>query len=133
MLALDTTALENTRFEGHADIDINSTEIDGEINYYDGKIFVEYENSKVYLETTSLLDFIQMIPSYGLNLSLPEELTDIDINSIMSKLDAMEPEKVNDGYLFRLELTDTIDLLLKSDDEYNFIGVKTNKFYFENT
>lgn len=133
LLALDTTALENTRFEGHADIDINSTEIDGEINYYDGKIFVEYENSKVYLETTSLLDFIQMIPSYGLNLSLPEELTDIDINSIMSKLDAMEPEKINDGYLFRLELTDTIDLLLKSDDEYNFTGVKTNKFYFENT
>lgn len=132
-LELDTSALENTRFEGSTDIDINGADINARINYYDGKIFMDYENSKLFLETDSLLDFIETIPNYGLNLTLPKELTNIDINGIMSKLDTMEPEKTSDGYLFKLELSDTIELLLKSDDEYNFTGAKTNKFYFENT
>ena len=63
-LELDTSALENTRFEGSTDIDINGADINARINYYDGKIFMDYENSKLFLETDSLLDFIETIPNY---------------------------------------------------------------------
>ena len=104
------------------------------MNYYDGKIFFDYsENSKLYLETDSLLDFVDMIPNYGVDVALPEELTNLDINKIMTDLSSMEPAKVPGGYFFKLSLSDQIDLLFKSDENYNFIGVKTNKFYFEDT
>ena len=132
-LGLDTANLENTRFEGTTSVKFNGLNLGGDINYYNGKIFFDYEDSKLFLETTSLLDFVDMIPNYGVNVALPEELTNLDINGIMSKLETMEPEKTTGGYLFKLELNDNIDLLFKSDEDYNFIGVKTNKFYFENT
>lgn len=132
-LGLDTANIENTRFEGNVDVQFNGIDFKGALNYYDGKIFFDYENSKLFLETDSLLNFVNMIPNYGVDVALPEELTSLDINKIMTDLGSMEPEKVPGGYLFKLSLSDQIDLLFKSDENYNFIGVKTNKFYFEDT
>lgn len=132
-LGLDTANIENTRFEGNVDVQFNGIDFNGALNYYDGKIFFDYENSKLFLETDSLLNFVNMIPNYGVDVALPEELTNLDINKIMTDLGSMEPEKVPGGYFFKLSLSDQIDLLLKSDENYNFIGVKTNKFYFEDT
>lgn len=132
-LGLDTANIENTRFEGNVDVQFNGINFNGAMNYYDGKIFFDYQNFKLFLETDSLLDFVNMIPNYGVDVALPEELTSLDINKIMTDLGSMEPEKVPGGYLFKLSLSDQIDLLFKSDENYNFIGVKTNKFYFEDT
>lgn len=132
-LGLDTANIENTRFEGNVDVQFNGIDFNGALNYYDGKIFFDYENSKLFLETDSLLDFVDMIPNYGVDVALPEELTNLDINKIMTDLGSMEPEKVPGGYFFKLSLSDQIDLLFKSDENYNFIGAKTNKFYFEDT
>lgn len=132
-LALDTSNIANTRFEGHTDVQFNGLNFNGDLQYYDEKIFLDYEQSKMFLKTDSILDFVNMIPNYGINLTLPEELTSLDINKIMADINAMEPEKVNDGYFFKLNLNDNIELMLKSDDEYNFTGVMTNKFFFEDT
>lgn len=132
-LGLDTANIENTRFEGNVDVQFNGIDFNGALNYCDGKIFFDYENSKLFLETDSLLDFVNMIPNYGVDVALPEELTSLDINKIMTDLGSMEPEKVPGGYFFKLSLSDQIDLLFKSDENYNFTGVRTNKFYFEDT
>lgn len=132
-LGLDTANIANTRFEGNVDVQFNGIDFHGAMNYYDGKIFFDYEDSKLYLETDSLLNFVNMIPNYGVDVALPEELTNLDINKIMTDLGSMEPEKVPGGYFFKLSLSDQIDLLFKSDENYNFIGVKTNKFYFKDT
>lgn len=132
-LGLDTANIENTRFEGNVNVQFNGIDFNGALNYYDGKIFFNYENSKLFLETDSLLDFVDMIPNYGVDVALPEELTNLDINKIMTDLGSMEPEKVPGGYFFKLSLSDQIDLLFKSDENYNFTGVRTNKFYFEDT
>lgn len=133
-LGLDTANIENTRFEGNVDVQFNGINFHGAMNYYDGKIFFDYdENTKLFLKTDSLLDFVDMIPNYGVDVALPEELTSLDINKIMTDLSSMEPEKVPGGYFFKLSLSDQIDLLFKSDENYNFTGVKTNKFYFKDT
>ena len=132
-LGLDTANIANTRFEGNVGVQFNGINFNGDLNYYDGKIFFNYDNSKLFLKTDSLLEFVNMIPNYGVDVSLPEEITNLDVNKIMNDLSSMEPEKVPGGYLFELALNDQIDLLFKSDENYNFIGVKTNKFYFENT
>lgn len=92
-LGLDTANIENTRFEGNVDVQFNGINFHGAMNYYDGKIFFDYEDSKLFLETDSLLNFVNMIPNYGVDVALPEELTNLDINKIMSDLGSMEPEK----------------------------------------
>ena len=132
-LGLDTENLNNTRFEGSLDVKVNGVNFYGDINYFNGKIFLDYEKAKLFLETSSLLEFVNMIPNYGIDLSLPEELTKFDLNKVMNDLSSMEPEAINGGYLFKLSLNEDIDLVFKSDENYNFVGVKTNKFYFKNT
>ena len=132
-LALDTQAIENTKFEGDVNVALNDFNVSGSLAYNNGKIFLDYENAKLFLETTSLLEFVKMIPNYGVEISLPEEITSLDINELMNDINSMEPEKVNGGYLFKLALNENIELMFKSDEEYNFTGIKSNKFYFGST
>ena len=83
-LGLDTENLNNTRFEGSLDVKVNGVNFYGDINYFNGKIFLDYEKAKLFLETSSLLEFVNMIPNYGIDLSLPEELTKFDLNKVMN-------------------------------------------------
>ena len=132
-LSIDTANLDNIRFEGGADLEFSGTKFHGDLNYYQGKIFFDFEQAKLFLETQSLLDFVEMIPNYGVDLALPEEITNIDVNGIIEKVNSMTPEKAPNGYYFLLPLNDEIELYLKSDENYNFTGVRTNKFYFQDT
>ena len=132
-LSIDTTNLDNIRFEGGADVELNGTKLHGDLNYYQGKIFFDFEQAKLFLETQSLLDFVEMIPNYGVDIALPEEITNIDLNGIIEKVNSMEPEKAPNGYFFTLPLSEEINLYLKSDENYNFTGVRTDKFYFQDT
>ena len=132
-LSIDTANLDNIRFEGGADLEFSGTKFHGDLNYYQGKIFFDFEQAKLFLETQSLLDFVEMIPNYGVDIALPEEITNIDVNGIIEKVNSMTPEKAPNGYYFLLTLNDEIELYLKSDENYNFTGVRTNKFYFQDT
>ena len=132
-LLLDINNLDNIRFEGDLVADINGINAKGKINYFENKIYFDYENSKLSLKTDSILDFVEMIPNYGFDLALPSELTNFDLNAIVNQINSMEPEEVSGGYMFRFDLTDTIEIVLKSDKEYNFTGFRTNNFYFKDT
>lgn len=132
-LLLDINNLDNIRFEGDLVADINGINAKGKINYFENKIYFDYENSKLSLKTDSILDFVEMIPNYGFDLALPSELTNFDLNAIVNQINSMEPEEVSGGYMFRFDLSDTIEIVLKSDKEYNFTGFRTNNFYFKDT
>lgn len=132
-LLVDTMNLDNIRFEGDTTVKVNGLNASGSLSYYNKKIYLDYENAKLSLQTDSILDFTEMIPNYGVDVSLPSELTDLSLNDVLNEINTMTPEKVPTGYLFRLKLNEDIDLYVKSDDEYNFTGVKTNKFYFNDT
>ena len=132
-LLLDINNLDNIRFEGDLVADINGINAKGKINYFENKIYFDYENSKLSLKTDSILDFVEMIPDYGFDLALPSELTNFDLNAIVNQINSMEPEEVSGGYMFRFDLSDTIEIVLKSDKEYNFTGFRTNNFYFKDT
>lgn len=130
-LILDIDEVSNTKFSGDVTISFNDISANGSLSYINNKVYFDYNDSKMYLETESILDFVNMIPNYGIDISLPSEITNIDLNNIMNQLQTMEPESAPNGYFFRLNLTSDIELCFKSDTNYNFVGVRTNKFYFE--
>ena len=130
-LILDIDEVSNTKFSGDVTISYNDISANGSLSYINNKVYFDYNDSKMYLETDSILDFVNMIPNYGIDISLPSEITNIDLNNIMNQLQTMEPESAPNGYFFRLYLTSDIELCFKSDTNYNFVGVRTNKFYFE--
>ncbi len=122
-----------SKFEGDLNATINGLSFYGNLNYYDQTIFLDYENSKLYLKNESLFSFLEMLPNYGMDFSLPEELTNFDVSSIINEINSMEPEKITGGYYFKLSLTDDIEIYLKSDENYNFTGFKTNRFFYDDT
>ena len=121
------------KFKGDLLLTNNGLNLEGAVQYFNNKIYLDFDNSHFYLETNDLMDFVDMIPNYGIGIALPDELTNMDFNSIMNQVNSMEAEKINNGYLFRLNLTEDIVLYLVSDESYNFTGVKTNKFYYQDT
>ena len=123
----------NIKFKGDLLLTNNGLNLEGAVQYFNNKIYLDFDNSHFYLETNDLMDFVDMIPNYGIGIALPDELTNMDFNSIMNQVNSMEAEKINNGYLFRLNLTEDIVLYLVSDESYNFTGVKTNKFYYQDT
>lgn len=127
----DFSNLQSPMIDGSFHADFGSARVDTEIGYYDNNIYFDFNESYLYLPTNNILDFIDTLPSMGINISIPEELKNLDVNAFEEKLLAMEPVKDVQGYYFTLDLNDTISLHFKSDDEYNFTGIRTNRFYYQ--
>lgn len=130
-LRLDTSNLANTRFDGDLVIQNNGLKINSSLNYFNNRLFLTYQQSKLYLETESLLSFLEVLPTYGVNLSLPDELTNLNIDYLLETLNSLEPIAINGGYYFNFPLTEEIEIHLMSDQNYSFTGFRTNKFYFD--
>ncbi len=130
-LRLDTSNLANTRFDGDLVIQNNGLKINSSLNYFNNRLFLTYQQSKLYLETEALLSFLEVLPTYGVNLSLPDELTNLNIDYLLETLNSLEPIAINGGYYFNFPLTEEIEIHLMSDQNYSFTGFRTNKFYFD--
>ena len=94
-------------------------------------IYLDYNQSHLKLEQTELFDFVDMLPTMGINIALPDEIKNLDLNDISAKLTDMEPVSCPDGYMFEFALNDTISLFFKSDFDYQFTGLRTNKFFYK--
>lgn len=124
---------EDISFSGNVNASGNAFNINAGIGYFDDTIFLDFNNNYFYLKTDSILEFVDMLPTYGVNITLPTELTSLNVSDLLTKIQNMEPVAISGGYLFTLSLTDTIDLFFKSDSNYNFTGARTNKFFFNDT
>ena len=127
----DISDLSNLKITGDLDATYGSSHIAGTLGYFDSTIYLDYNQSHLKLEQTELFDFVDMLPTMGINIALPDEIKNLDLNAISSKLTDMEPVSCPDGYMFEFALNDTISLFFKSDFDYQFTGLRTNKFFYK--
>lgn len=127
----DFSDLEDVKLSGNLSAEMGLTSFNADLGYYDDTIYLDFNDSYLYLVTDSVLDFIDMLPSMGLNVALPEELKNLDINAFEEDILSAEPIKDVVGYYFTISLNDKIQLIFTSDDNYNFTGLRTNKFYYQ--
>ncbi len=152
----DNTAI-NVNLDVVGDIsDLNAIKVQGDVNLYlnginlttnlgyfkntesenpndKGTIYFSYKENHFYLETEHLLDFIDMLPSeYGINLNLPSEFQNLDLNTISSMIDEMEEKTTPSGDIyFILNLSEDLQLYVKTDSEYNFKGLRTDTINYK--
>ena len=127
----DVSDLSNLKISGDLFANYGASSITGSLGYFDETIYVDYNQSHLKLEQADLFDFIDMLPSMGVNISMPEEIKTLDLNDVTSKLSNMEPTSCPDGYMFELALNETISVFFKSDFNYQFTGLRTNKFFYD--
>lgn len=127
----DVSDLSNLKISGNLSANYGASYINGSLGYFDETIYVDYNQSHLKLEQADLFDFVDMLPSMGINISMPDEIKNLDLNEITSKLSSMEPTSCPDGYMFELALNDIISVYFKSDFNYQFTGLRTNKFFYD--
>ena len=125
---------------GDMNLNLDGNKIAASVSYINETIYLDYNDNYFYLETSSLMDFIDMLPSTGVSFELPEELTSLDMNAIQDEILAMEdPVRSTDGngYFFtfnlseRLGLDNEIKLYITTNEEYEFTGIRTDRFIYE--
>ena len=127
----DFSDFSNIKLSGNLSANMGLTSFSADLGYYDSNIYLDFNKSYLYLTTDDILDFVDMLPSMGLNIALPDELKNLDVNAFEEDILSAEPIKDVVGYYFTINLNETIQLIFTTDDNYNFTGLKTNKFYYK--
>lgn len=132
----DLSDLSDIQLQGKIDLDIDNSRMDANFGYFDHNLYFDYRDSYFKLETSSLLNFVGMLPEkFNFSSSLPPALLDFDVSSIMSYLDDMsdKQEDVTGGYFFTIDITDDIHLDILADEEINFAGFRTGRIDYNGT
>lgn len=138
----DIADFNDIKLQGDASLYLNGINLSADFSYMKedknnqedkGTIYFSYKENNFYLETQHILDFIDMLPSeYGIELNLPDELKNLDLITITNKIEGMEEkESTNGDIYFVLPLSETIDLFVKSDKDYNFKGIRTDEITYK--
>ena len=127
----DLSDLDDIKLKGNIDVNLDCSHLKANFGYFDGEIFFDYNESYFRLETTKLMDFVEMLPTYGLNVALPSEIENLDLEMVESYVENMSEKQLTpDGnnYYFTLELGNDetkVPLYIITDLDLNFEGVRT--------
>lgn len=126
--------LENVKVYGDIKLNYNDISFEASLTYLNKYAYFNYANNYFKMATDNVLNFANMLPDYGIEIAIPDELSNIDISSIQEKLNSMEAMHTPDGgYYFILNLSKDISVYLKSDSKYKFTGVRLENFYYQGT
>ncbi len=121
--------LENISVNAELGITVDGELINANVSYVDGVIALDVLNNHFKLATDNVLDFINMLPTYGLQLELPEEFSTIDIDALTNQLgDLKEEDKKqysNGEYYFPFSFAG-LDIGIKTDEDEKdrFLGAR---------
>lgn len=130
----DINNLENIAICGDFNLDLNGLPVPASFGYFDSTMYFNYRENYFKLATNHLLDFVAMLPDYGISMQLPEELSNLDLNAITSMINGMEEGTSPDGGKhFVLALSEDVNLYVKTDESYQFKGIRTDHLNLNGT
>lgn len=129
----DLSDLDNVKLNGNLNANVDGLKIGGDFGFYDNTVYLSVDNkTKFKLGVDTVTDFFTKLPeAYGIKFELPEELTNIDLDEIQTKIKDMDEVVTPSGeYYFVLTLVEGLDLYLKTTPEYDFTGIRTDSIFF---
>lgn len=129
----DFSNLDTPKLQGTFHADLGKGAVTTDLGYYTDTLYFTFNDSHLYLNTDDIFDFFDTLPSMGINIEIPNELKNLDLNELESSLMNMEPVKCPTGYMFEYVLSQEKEIYLyfKTDDNYSFTGLRTNKFFYQ--
>ena len=123
------------------DLNLAGIPLHGEFSYFkDTMTFSVDEICNFKLKTNDLLDFINMIPNYGVAIELPDALGTLDTTTLLTKITSLEEEDVRTlptgerFYTVSLgENEEAVAIDVLADTENNIKGIKIDHLEYQNT
>lgn len=119
--------LENIKLSGKLTVTIDNSVIIINISFLNDVIYLSNETMNIKVETSSLTKIIESLSLFDLNLDLGINLEEFDTSSLLTKLQNLKAEKLENGDLkLPFELTDDITINILADSEFMVKNISLN-------
>lgn len=123
-LQVSIADIDNIKVAGDINLKMGKLDIDLSVGYFDNTIYLDYADTHFFLKTDDITDVMDMLPTFGVNLEVPSEFSNLDFDALTGSLANMEEHKENGEHYFLFQFNEDIAIKLLSDDEYNMVGVE---------
>ena len=123
-LEVSIADIENIKLAADLNLQMGNLNLDASIGFFDSTIYLDYADTHFSLHTDDITDVMDMLPTFGVSLELPEEFSNIDFDELTGSLTNMEEVKTENEHYFLFNFNEDIAIKMLSDDEYHMIGVE---------
>ena len=122
--------LEDIKLSADVNVKTGPLDMSFTLGYFDGAIYLDYEENHFYLKTSDIGDVMNMLPSTGASVALPDELTNIDFDALTTSLTTMQEVTEGDKHYFAFNFSEDIQIRLLSNESYELVGVELPEISF---
>ena len=123
-LEISIADIENIKLAADLNLQMGNLNLEASIGFFDSTIYLDYADTHFSLHTDDITDVMDMLPTFGVNLQLPEEFSNINFDELTGSLANMEEVKTENEHYFLFNFNENIAIKMLSDDEYHMIGVE---------
>lgn len=128
---LDLPDLENFAMNAKVEADMQGTNLNAEIAYLNGTIFLSSQGTNIKLQTSSMVQIISFVANLGLNQNV--ELPEINTNELLENFQNMRAKKQADGsLLLQFKITNDCKLNFYTDENFTLKKIQANNVQFGN-
>ena len=123
-LEVSIADIENIKLSADLNLQMGNLNLDASIGFFDNTIYLDCFDSHFSLHTDDITDVMDMLPTFGVNLELPEEFSNIDFDELTASLTTMEEVKTENEHYFLFNFSEDIAIKMLTNDDYEMIGVE---------
>ena len=116
--------IDNIKVAADLNLQMGNLNLDASVGFFDSTIYLDYADTHFSLHTDDIADVMDMLPTFGANIELPEEFSNIDFDELTASLANMEEVKTENEHYFLFNFTEDIAIKMLSDDEFHMTGVE---------
>ena len=116
--------IDNIKVVADLNIKMGNLDLDASIGFFDNTIYLDYADTHFCMSTDDITDVMNMLPTFGADIELPEEFSNLDFDELTASLANMEEVKTENEHYFQFNFTEDIVIKMLSDDEFHMIGVE---------
>ena len=133
--------IDDIKLLADLDANFNGVPVSGQLGYFDDELSFALEDICYFkLKTADLMSFIDMIPTYGISINMPEELSTLDLDSIMEEINSIEEGSrvtaPGGTYYYVIgfgEGENHFDVKVLTDTNDRLLGINIDTFYYQGT
>ena len=123
-LEVSIADIENIKLSADLNLQMGNLNLDATVGFFDNTIYLDCFDTHFSLHTDDITDVMDMLPTFGVNLEVPEEFSNLDFDELTASLTTMEEVKTENEHYFLFNFSEDIAIKMLSDDEYHMIGVE---------
>ncbi len=123
-LEVSIADLENIKLAGDINVKTGALDLDLSVGFFDNTIYLDCFDTHFYLKTSDITDVMDMLPTFGVDFSVPSEFEDLDVDALLKSLAKMKEVKTEEEHYFSFDFSEDITIKFLTNDKFEMVGVE---------